>query len=123
MPRLDVQAAVRAALESSLPGVEVRVSVPDPRPARLVVVTREGGARRDGLIDAAGIGVSVWAPTEAEASALASDASDAMASLPFARGFARVTETAYRSDYDRAARSPRWYASYTVLAYRPTEEE
>lgn len=119
MRRMDVQAEVRARLASSLPGVEVRVSVPDPRPERLVVVRRDGGAMRDGLVDEATLQVLMWAPTEAEASALAMRVSAAMLSLPFSGGFARVRETSLRSDRDLLTRSPRWFASYSVATYKP----
>lgn len=119
MPRLDVQAEVRRRLAEELRGVDVRVSVPNPRPATLVVVRREGGAMQDALIDRAGVGVDVWAPTEAGASALAGRVSDAMAALPFSGGFARVDEETVRSDYDVARKSPRWYLSYTIRTYVP----
>ena len=35
MRRIDVQGRLRSVLASALPGVEVRVRVPDPRPAAL----------------------------------------------------------------------------------------
>lgn len=119
MPRLDAQADIRRRLAAAMPDVEVRVSVPNPRPATLVVVRREGGARQDALIDHAGIGVIVWAPTEAGASALAARVSDAMGELPFSGGYALVTEEAVRSDYDVARDSPRWYLSYTIKTFLP----
>lgn len=121
MGRMNVQARVRSALAAALPGVEVRVSVPDPRPPTLVVVRREGGRRENGLVDRAGVGVDVWARTEADASELAMRVSDAMLGLSFADGFARVEEESLRSDYDAFASSPRWYGSYTVLNFSPRE--
>lgn len=121
MGRMDVQGEVRRRLADALPGVEVRTSVPAERPATLVVVRREGGARRDALIDRPGVGIDCWAPTEAEAYALCSRVSDAMASLPFSAGFARVDEETMRSDYDVAAKSPRWYASYTLQTFEVKE--
>lgn len=123
MPRLNVQAEVRRMLESALPDVEVRVSVPDPRPPKLVVVRREGGAMENRLVDRAGVGVDMWAPTEAEAAELAERVSDSMLSLGFADGFALVREEAMRSDPDMVAKSPRWYASYTLWTYKPTTKE
>jgi len=121
MGRMEVQAAVRAALAEALPGTEVRASVPDPRPAELVVVRREGGAQRDPLVDSPGVGVECWAPTEAGAAALAMRASAAILSLPFSAGFADVREEACRSDYDALRRSPRWYMSYTMKTFEPPE--
>lgn len=119
MGRMDAQAEVRRRLAAALPDVEVRVTVPDPRPARLVVVRREGGPLENRLIDRPGIGVQCWAPTEAEASALAARVSDAMLSLPFSAGFATVEETVMRSDPDMRSGSPRWYASYTLRTFKP----
>ena len=117
MGRMNVQAEVRKRLEAALGGVAVRTSVPDPRPAELVVVRREGGRRQDALVDAPGIGVDVWARTEARACEIAHAAADAMEALPFADGFASVSEEVVASQYDRLARSPHWYLSYTLKTY------
>ncbi len=119
MPRLNVQADVRARLAVALAPVEVRVSVPDPRPARLVVVTREGGHLLNALQDRAGVGVLVWAPTEAEACDLAERVGDLMRALSFSDGYEGVAEETMRSDPDPDTRSPRWYASYTITTHRP----
>lgn len=117
MSRLNVQADVRRRLADALAPVEVRVSVPDPRPKTLVVVTREGGRRLNALQDRAGVGVLVWAPTEADACELADRVADAMASLPFAAGYDAVREETMRSDPDPDSGSPRWYASYTITTH------
>lgn len=119
MGRMDVQAEVRRHLEAALGGVAVRTSVPDPRPRELVVVRREGGRRQDALVDSPGIGVDVWAPTEARACEIAHAAADAMAALPFADGFAAVSEEVLASQYDRLARSPHWYASFSLKTFKP----
>ena len=124
MPRLNVQADVRSYLAASLDGVEVRVRVPDPRPERLVVVTREGGRRLDALRDRAGVGVLVWAPTEAECQELADEVADLMFALNgdfgFRRGYDLVEEEALYSDADTETRpdTPRWYGSYTITTHR-----
>lgn len=122
MPRLDVQADLRARLEAAL-GVEVMTHVPAPRPATLVVVRREGGARRNRLIDAPGVGIDCWAPTEAEAASLADRASDVMASLEFADGYDVVREETVRSHPDVLTGSPRWYLSYSLATHVPPAEE
>ena len=121
MRRRDVQGQVREAIATVLPGVEVRVSVPDPRPPTLVVVRREGGYAENALVDRAGIGVQCWAPTEAGAWDLARRCAEAMLRLRFADGFCSVTEESLRSDYDTVRGSPRWYGSYTVRAYAETD--
>lgn len=122
MRRIDVQGRLRAVLAGALPGVEVRVRVPDPRPATLVVIRREGGAAANALVDRAGIGIQCWAATEAEAYDLAERCSRVMRRLRMADGFGPVTEESLRSDYDEVRGSPRWYGSYTVTAYAEQEE-
>jgi hypothetical protein len=117
MARLNTQAAVRKAVAAAVPDVMVRTSVPADRPAELVVVQRSGGAMQDPLIDAVGISVDVWAPTEAKAYALMEKVSEAINGLVFADGFALVNEESMRSDYDVLAGSPRWFASYTIRTY------
>ena len=117
MKRMNAQAKVRAALADALQGVEVRTS--DPRPAELVVVRREGGGRMNALIDGPGIGIDVWAASEARACEIAHAASDAMASLRFEDGFAAVDEETLLSQYDTRAKSPHWYGSYTLRTFEP----
>ena len=121
MRRMNVQGELRARIAAALPGTEVRTSVPDPRPASLVVVRREGGAAENALVDAAGVGIECWAPTEEGAWELARACSEAMRRLRFADGFCSVTEESLRSDYDADRGSPRWYGSYTVRTYSTRE--
>lgn len=120
MPRMNVQAVVRSKLEKAL-GVPVRASVPAQRPPTLVVARREGGRMQNALLDAPGIGIDVWAPTEAEAADLCQRAGDAMLSLTFAEGFALVNEEVMLSQYDKLTDSPHWYASYSLVTYKPIE--
>lgn len=119
MDRPNVQADVRSRLQDALTGATVRVSVPDPMPLPLVVVRREGGAMADVLNDRAGIGVDVWAETEAEAADLAMRASATVMALPLAAGYSRKVEEVLRSDYDTDRDLPHWYGSYTVNCYKP----
>ena len=123
MPRLDVQGDLRSRLARALDGTEVRTSVPDPRPATLVVVRREGGPRENALVDRPGVGIECWAPTEAEAYELCDRVDGVMQSLPFRGGYASVRLEAMRSDPDARTRSPRWYASYTIRTFKPTTKE
>ncbi len=118
MQRLNVQADIRSRIASKT-GVDVRTSVPKDRPAELVVVRREGGGMRDALVDQPGIGVDVWALSEARACEIMSEVSDAVMSLGFADGYAEVTEEVMRSDYDVLKRTPHWYASYSLKTYKP----
>lgn len=121
MPRLNVQADLRSYLEEGLPGVPVKVAVPKEFSGELVVVRRDGGGRENALVDSAGVGIQMWADTEAEAAELAERVGDLMQAAPFVRGYARVTEESMRSDYDLYRSRPRWYASYTIKTYKPKE--
>lgn len=121
MPTLNVQGDLRRRLADALAPTEVRVRVPDSRPERLVTVTREGGSRRNALLDGPGIGIYCWAPTEQEAWELADAVADEMAALPFSAGYASAVQEAMYSDPDPDTRSPRWYLSYTVTTYKPRD--
>lgn len=121
MPRLNVEGAVRAYLAGAMPDVQVRVSVPGDRPSTLVVVRRNGGRRVNALVDRAGLDVLCWAPTESAACSLAERVGDlvwALGSGHILDGIDRVEEESMRSDYDREAGSPRWYASYTLTTHK-----
>lgn len=122
MPRLNVQGALRAYLEGCLGGVPVRVRVPAERPPLLVTVTRSGGGRPNAHVDAPEVEILVWAPTEAEAEDLAERVGDLMRRPPHALGILRSEELAMRSDFDLRARSPRWYARYSLRTYQPQGE-
>lgn len=121
MATLNATGYVRARIEDKL-GVTCRVTVPSPRPSKLVVVTQEGGRRLDQLRDQPGIGVYCYAPTEADAERLASSVSDLMLALPFGDGVLSVSEETRRSSRDPdEPGQPLWYASYTLQTYRYQE--
>lgn len=120
---LNVQADLRSRLASALAPVEVRVSVPDPRPDELVTVRREGGAFQDALRDRAGVGISCWAPTEARACELAHEVAEAIGSLGFADGYALVEMDSMESDPDPDSGAARWYLSYTITCFQPMRNE
>lgn len=120
---MNVQSVLRNHLQELFPDVPVVTRVPDPRPKKLIVVRRAGGGQENVKIDAPGIAIDMWAPTEQEAEQLAMDVSDAMFHLPFTKGFAKTTAETLMSDYDVLARSPRWYGSYTIKTFDPTNTE
>lgn len=119
MSALNVQADLRRRLAAAMPCVKVAVAVPETIPPELVVVRREGGHRINSTQDAPGVGVDVWAETEARACALASDVSAVMHSLAFADGYERVDEETMGSQYDVLSHRPHWYASYTLRTHNP----
>ena len=87
------------------------------------MVARAGGARLNHWQDRPGIHISVWAPTEAEASDLAHEVADAMEALGrtdagFLRGYGKVEEETMRSDPDPDTDIPRWFLSYTITTHK-----
>jgi len=124
MARLNVEAYVRSYLAASLPGVEVRTRVPDPRPERLVVVRRAGGGRLDGLRDRPGVHLIIYGGSEWDTSELAAGVGDLMDALnrsdeAFLDGVDRVEEESLRSDPDTQTQpdTPRWFGSYTLVTH------
>lgn len=67
----DAEAVVVAYLKGVLPGVKVSTLVPNPRPDRLVKVTRTGGSRRNVAQDDAMVTLECWDKESADAAALA----------------------------------------------------
>ena len=114
---LEAQSDLRKRLAAALAPTEVRVSVPNPRPAELVAVWREGGRRLNRLQDAPGIGVYCWAPTEARAAERAAAVADYMQTLGFSDGYEVVAMEAMYSDPDPDTKTPRWYISYSLVVH------
>ncbi|MGN0034643.1 MAG: hypothetical protein ACI364_02820 [Coriobacteriales bacterium] len=119
---MEIQAYTRKYLSDRL-GVAARVTVPNPRPPRFLLVRREGGSMLDGHRDSAGIGVDMWAPTDLEAARLAMEVRDAMRELAYRPGVARVDEELLQNSPDPDDGSPRWYGSWTLVTYGCDELE
>ncbi len=65
-----LRAALTARAEPYAADVHVSNALPNPRPARAVIVRRDGGRRLDNIREAARVGVNVWAATEKDANDL-----------------------------------------------------
>jgi hypothetical protein len=63
--------AARPAGETFADNVKVATKVPSAMPARLITVRDDGGPRQPTVTKTNGLGVNVWAATEADASDLA----------------------------------------------------
>lgn len=116
----EAQSLVIGYLSDCLLDMDVPVAAarPNPSPACMVTVRREGGGALDGHRDAPGIGIYCWAPTEERAAALAKRVSKGMLRLPYVRkGVAKAVEEALYSTPDPESRTPRWYGSYTLTTY------
>lgn len=125
MPRLNIESYLISYLRGSLVGVEVRTRVPNPRPERLVVVTRGGGGRVNSLQDRPGVHLTIYGGSEWETSELAAEVADLMDALnrsdeAMLAGVSRVEEESLRSDPDTQTQpdTPRWFASYTITTHR-----
>ena len=124
MARLNVEAWLASYLREEFPDVEVRLSVPDPRPKRLVVIWRGGGRRLDSLRERVGVHLSVYGGSEWETSELAAEVADAVWALnrsdaAMLAGISLVEEESLRSDPDTEAKPqvPRWFASFTLTTH------
>lgn len=63
--------ALAARPEPYAADVYVGNTVPNPRRSRMVTIRRDGGIVTEGLLDAAQVGVNVWAETDQDANDLA----------------------------------------------------
>ena len=69
IPRgVDIEAVLVAHLGAVL-GCRVATEVPNPRPERLVKVTRTGGTRVSRVVDTSTVAVEVWPPPTARSPA------------------------------------------------------
>lgn len=119
--RYNAEARVRQYLADALPDATVRVSVPNPIPDGFIYVRQEDGRALDKYRALAGIGLFVWADTEAKACALATRAAKYMQELAYTNGVAKVVEENFMSSPAPENQHPRWYASYTLTTYEITE--
>lgn len=116
---LDIQTDLRQRLADAFPDCEVKRFTPEKIPERLITIGREGGRRRNRLIDGPGIGIYVWAESEYATSNLANNIADYMSTLAFSEGYATVEMETMYSAPDPDTEKPRWYLSYTILTYEP----
>lgn len=78
---VDIEAVLVAHLGAAL-GCRVATEVPNPRPERLVKVTRTGGARVERVVDTSTVVVEVWPPPTTRSPAeMALDAQQALWAL------------------------------------------
>ena len=116
---LNIQTDLRGRLARAFPDAEVKRFTPERIPDRLITIQREGGRRQNDLVDGPGVGIYVWAPSELEASEMADEVADLMASLAFSEGYEVVEQEAMYSAPDPDTDHPRWYLSYTLRTHYP----
>jgi hypothetical protein len=104
-----------ARTEPFTTGVVVDHLVPNPRPARLVQVRRDGGPKVNPLTEAARVGVNVWAATEFDADELARLTRAILSGAAGQGPVKRVTETTGPSPVPDVV--PRKYFTVELLVH------
>lgn len=98
-------------------GYTVRADVPNPRPERLVTVSRTGGGSDSTVLDRPTVAVQCWAPTRSEAADMALEVESVMDALPETPW---CTRSEKNSDYyfPGEGGEPRWQLVYDLVCYR-----
>lgn len=118
---MDSTALLRGMLESYLYPVKAFVQVPASRPEKFVTIERTGG-KIDAFSDAPTFAVQAWAPTKAEAAALAEQTAAAIDSWP--KTEASVADATVESLYDFAdpdSRSQRFQLTAHVIVFNTSQ--
>ena len=118
---MDSTALLRKMLEAYLYPVKALVQVPATRPEKFVTVERTGG-KIDAFSDSPTFAVQAWAPTKAEAAALAEQAASAIDSWPMTEP--SVADATVESLYDFAdpdSRSQRFQLTAHVIVFNTSQ--
>nr|DAY05851.1 MAG TPA: tail completion protein [Caudoviricetes sp.] len=118
---MDSTALLRGMLTSALYPVKAFVQVPATRPEKFVTIERTGG-KIDAFSDSPTFAVQAWAPTKAEAAALAEQTAAAIDSWP--KTEASVADAAVESLYDFAdpdSRSQRFQLTAHVIVFNTSQ--
>lgn len=120
---MDSTALLRGMLESALYPVKAFVQVPASRPEKFVTIERTGG-KIDAFSDAPTFAVQAWAPTKAEAAALAAQAAIAIDGWP--KTAPEVADATVESLYDFAdpdSRSQRFQLTAHVIVFNTAKPQ
>lgn len=118
---MDSTALLRKMLEAYLYPVKAFVQVPATRPEKFVTVERTGG-KIDAFSDAPTFAVQAWAPTKAEAAALAEKTASAIDSWP--KTAPEVADATVESMYDFAdpdSRSQRFQLTVHAILFNTAQ--
>jgi hypothetical protein len=110
-----LRTALAARPEACATGVKVGTRTPNPRPARLITIRRDGGPRLDVAREAARIGVNVWAATEQDVSDLANLVRALLWSAPNGAPICKVTELTGPTPVVDASATPLRYMTFELL--------
>ena len=120
---MDSTALLRKMLEAYLYPVKASVQVPATRPEKFVTVERTGG-KIDAFSDSPTFAVQAWAPTKAEAAALAEQTASAIDSWPMTEP--SVADATVESLYDFAdpdSRSQRFQLTAHVIVFNTAKPQ
>ena len=120
---MDSTALLRKMLEAYLYPVKAFVQVPATRPEKFVTVERTGG-KIDAFSDSPTFAVQAWAPTKAEAAALAEQTASAIDSWP--KTEPSVADATVESLYDFAdpdSRSQRFQLTAHVIVFNTAKPQ
>ena len=120
---MDSTALLREMLETYLYPVKAFVQVPATRPEKFVTIERTGG-KIDAFSDAPTFAVQAWAPTKAEAAALAEQTASAIDSWP--KTEPSVADATVESLYDFAdpdSRSQRFQLTAHVIVFNTAKPQ
>ena len=87
-----LRTALTARPEPEVTGVQVHGRVPSPRPARLVVLRRDGGNADDVVTDRPRVTCQCWSDTEVDAERLAAITRAVLKTLPGTGAIRRVKD-------------------------------
>ena len=120
---MDSTALLREMLDASLSPVKAFVQIPATRPEKFVTIERTGG-RIDAFSDAPTFAVQAWAPTKAEAAALAKQAAVAIDNWPVSDP--AVADATVESLYDFAdpdSRSQRFQLTVHAILFNTAKPQ
>lgn len=101
-------------------GVVVATVIPQNRPARLVTVRRDGGARRGLVLEDARLGINVWGQSDDEVGALTALVRALLPTLVDGEPFQRIEELSGPADVSALSGQARRY--FTVEAVTRGEQ-
>ena len=120
---MDSTALLREMLTGALSPVKAFVQIPASRPEKFVTIERTGG-RIDAFSDAPTFAVQTWAPTKAEAAALAKQAAVAIDNWP--KTAPEVADATVESLYDFAdpdSRSQRFQLTVHAILFNTAKPQ
>lgn len=112
-----IESELVAFLKDALPDVYVAADVPADRPDYFITLERTGGGLDNVVRDTPTVAIQAWAPTRAEAMALAEDVRDAMDAFKYAPYICRCSLNGMYN-YPTSHAEPRYQLVYDIVMRR-----